>query len=139
MSEITGPVAVGPAEGETVPNPVGGPLTIKVRGEQTNGEMTAIETTVAPGEGPPLHAHANEEESLYVLDGEFRFKLEAEVITAPPGSFVFVPRGTAHTFQNVGAEPARLLVHFTPLRDGDLLRSLRRPVGSRFRRIPDPR
>ena len=30
------------------------------------------------------------------------------------GSFVFVPRGTPHCFQNVGDEPGRLLVLFTP-------------------------
>jgi hypothetical protein len=30
------------------------------------------------------------------------------------GSFVFVPRGTPHAFQNVGDTPARLLVMFTP-------------------------
>ena len=29
-------------------------------------------------------------------------------------SFVFVPRGTAHCFQNVGDGPARIMVLFTP-------------------------
>jgi uncharacterized RmlC-like cupin family protein len=31
-----------------------------------------------------------------------------------PGAFVFVPRGTPHCFQNVGARPARIIVMFTP-------------------------
>jgi uncharacterized RmlC-like cupin family protein len=34
--------------------------------------------------------------------------------TAPAGSFVFVPRGTPHNFQNVGSDAARILVMFTP-------------------------
>ena len=30
------------------------------------------------------------------------------------GSFTFIPRGTEHCFRNMGEEPARLLVLFTP-------------------------
>ena len=33
---------------------------------------------------------------------------------APPGSFVFIPRGTAHTWQNVGATLARLFAAMIP-------------------------
>jgi hypothetical protein len=68
---------------------------------------------VAPGEGPPLHVHADEDEILYVLEGTLRFVLEDEDV-APPGSFVFVPRGARHTWQNVGDGPSRLLVLFVP-------------------------
>jgi quercetin dioxygenase-like cupin family protein len=103
-----------PLEGATVRNPLGGPLTFKARAEETNGSPTAFETTMAPGEGPPLHFHANEDEILYVLEGTLRFKLEGEVLPAPPGSFVFVPRGARHTWQNVGEAPGRMLVIFTP-------------------------
>jgi quercetin dioxygenase-like cupin family protein len=103
-----------PREGGTVDNPLGGDVVFKARGEQTEGTLTAFETVVAPGEGPPLHTHANEDESLYVLDGEVRFKLGHEIRAAPAGSFVFIPRGAPHTWQNVGDGPARLLIHFTP-------------------------
>ena len=51
---------------------------------------------------------------MYVLDGEVRFKLGDEIEAAPAGSFVFIPRGTPHTWQNVGDGPARMLIHFTP-------------------------
>lgn len=108
------PLQLGPGEGPTVISPVGGPLTFKARGEQTGGELIAFESVAAPGEGPPLHRHANEAEILYVLEGSFRFKLEDETRDAPPGSFVFVPRGVPHTWQNVGDAPGRLLVIFTP-------------------------
>jgi quercetin dioxygenase-like cupin family protein len=103
-----------PGEGGTVDNPLGGDVVFKARGEQTEGTLTAFETVVAPGEGPPLHTHAYEDESLYVLDGEVRFKLGDEIRAAPAGSFVFIPRGAPHTWQNVGDGPARVLIHFTP-------------------------
>jgi quercetin dioxygenase-like cupin family protein len=114
MSGGAAAVAVGPGEGATVQGPAGGPLTFKVRGRQTGGRLTAFENEIAPGDGPPLHAHANEDESWYVIEGELRFMLGDELSRAPAGSFVFVPRGTPHCFQNVGDSPARILVLFNP-------------------------
>ena len=108
------PVVVGPGEGTTIQGPAGGPLTFKVRGEQTGGAVTAFENVVAPGDGPPFHTHAIEDESWYVLEGRLRFRLGDAIDDTSAGSFVFVPRGSAHCFQNVGDAPARILVTFTP-------------------------
>ncbi len=95
-------------------NPVGGPLTFKVRGAETGGVLTVLESEIAAGDGPPYHVHAHEDETLYVLDGSFRFRLGDDVRAAPVGSFVHVPRGLPHCFQNVGDDAGRLLVTFTP-------------------------
>jgi quercetin dioxygenase-like cupin family protein len=113
MPEAT-PRVVGPGEGRTVQGPAGGPLTFKVRGEQTDGRLTVLENVVAPGDGPPLHRHDAQDEAWYVIEGELRFRLGDELATAPAGSFVYVPRGTPHCFVNAGDEPARILVLFTP-------------------------
>ena len=53
-------------------------------------------------------------ESWYVLEGSLRFKLGADIRAAPAGSFVFVPPGLPHCFQNVGNAPARILITFSP-------------------------
>ena len=111
-------IHLAPGDGVTVKNPLGGPLTFKVSGRQTNGTLTAFESVAAPGEGPPLHVHATEDEVLYALEGTLRFKLDDEVQTAPAGAFVFIPRGVPHTWQNVGEAPARILVIFTPAAAG---------------------
>ncbi len=52
----------------------------------------------------------------YVLDGHVRFKAADRIFDAPAPtrSFMFIPRGTPHCLQNIGDEPARLLVMFTP-------------------------
>ena len=113
MSELR-TVALGPGEGATIEGPAGGPLTFKVRGEQTGGSLTAFENVIAPGDGPPLHTHADEDEAWYVIHGTLRFRLGDTHADAPAGSFVFVPRGTPHAFTNAGSEPARILVLFTP-------------------------
>lgn len=71
------PVAVGRGQGATTQGPAGGPLTFKVRGEQTGGALTVLESVIAPGDGPPLHRHADadEDEAWYVLEGALRFRL----------------------------------------------------------------
>lgn len=108
------PYVVRPGEGPRIQGPAGGPLTFKVRGDRTGGALTLIENEIAPGDGPPHHVHANEDEAWWILDGGLRFKLGDQLHEAPTGSFVFVPRGVAHSFQNPGDTPARILVMFTP-------------------------
>ena len=97
-----------PGEGAASDNPLGVELVFKVRGEQTDGSLTAFENLVASEDGPPLHTHANEDETIYVLEGEVRFKLGDAIRTGPSGPYVFIPRGTPHAWQNVGDAPARL-------------------------------
>ena len=104
----------GAGHGGRADHPLGGGVTFKVRGDQSGGNMTAFETIVAPGQGPPLHEHAREDETLYVIEGLVRFKLADRIEPGGPGSFAFVPRGTPHTFQNVGDGPLRMLIHFSP-------------------------
>jgi quercetin dioxygenase-like cupin family protein len=112
--ESARPVAVRPGDAPTIQGPAGGPLSFMLRGEQTDGALTALENVIAPGDGPPAHVHAGEDESWYVIEGELRFRLGDALESAPAGTFVFVPRGTPHCFQNVGDGPARILVMFTP-------------------------
>src|SRR3954462_6355833 len=107
-------VILGPGEGVSVPNPVGGALTFKIGSAETNGALTAFESISAPGEGPPLHVHVNEDEIFYVLVGSFRFKLDGELRDVPAGSLAFIPRGVEHTWQNVGDEPGKIFVLTAP-------------------------
>lgn len=108
------PLFEAPGGSPRARHPLGGDVAFKVRGEQSGGALTAFETVVAPGQGPPLHTHAHEEETLYVLEGEVRFRIGDDVHAGGPGSFVFVPRGTPHTFHNAGEDPLRMLIHFSP-------------------------
>lgn len=108
------PIVVRPGEGPSIQGPVGGPLAFKVTGEQSAGALTALVNEVAPDEGPPLHIHAEQDEAWLVLAGTLRFKLDDVIEEAPEGTFVFVPRGVAHAFQNIGEDVARILVLFTP-------------------------
>jgi quercetin dioxygenase-like cupin family protein len=108
------PFARAPGAGLTVENPVGGVLTFKAMSGESGSAVTAIETTAAPCEGPPLHVHHDQDETIYALEGQFLIKLGDEVVDAPSGSFVFIPRGTPHTWRNVGDRQARFFATVTP-------------------------
>jgi len=117
-NEAVHPILHAQGEGESVPNPLGGAIDFKARVEQTGGALTAFESAVAAGEGPPLHVHANEDEMLYFLDGLFRMRLDDVVRDAPSGSFACIPKSVPHAWQNIGNEPGHLLVMFLPAAAG---------------------
>jgi quercetin dioxygenase-like cupin family protein len=96
------PFAVAPGDGRSVGNPTGGVTTFKVVSDQSGGGLTVIEGISAPGEGPPLHVHREQDEFIYTLDGTYRVRLGDDVIEVVPRSFIFIPRDTPHTWQNIG-------------------------------------
>ena len=111
---MTSAILSRPGDGETVLSPAGGPVTFKARAENTRGMLTALESVAARGEGPPLHVHLHEDELVYVVEGCLLFELGDALHEMPAPSFVFVPRGVAHTWQSVGEGATRFLFAFTP-------------------------
>lgn len=85
-----------------------------IRGTQSNGQYFVVEGVVPPGGGPPLHVQTREEEAFYILEGEVTFYADGERIVARTGSFVHIPRGVAHRFENEGDAKARMLFWFSP-------------------------
>jgi quercetin dioxygenase-like cupin family protein len=82
--------------------------------DQTGGALGIFRQSIAPKSGPPTHLHGMEAEFCYVLSGQFNFKLGERIVSAPAGTFLFIPRNTPHTFQNIGTEPGVLLFGVTP-------------------------
>jgi quercetin dioxygenase-like cupin family protein len=108
------PIQVAPGAGVSVENPTGGRLTFKATAATTGGAMTVIEATAAPGEGPPLHVHREQDETIYVLDGRYRVRLGEQDVDAVAGAFVFIPRGLPHTWMNAGVDVARFVATLAP-------------------------
>lgn len=92
----------------------GGSVTIRLRSEDTVGQLGLVEQVVAPGDqGPPMHIHPAFDETFYVLEGTLAFRLGDHTRDAGSGSVAFVPRGTAPS-ANPGEQTARILVLVTP-------------------------
>ena len=88
--------------------------TFKVTGKQTNGAFTVVDQIIQSQGGPPPHVHHREDEVFYVLDGKFSFLCGEREHVFEAGGFVYVPKGTLHTFKNIGQQPGRLLVTISP-------------------------
>ena len=66
------------------------------------------------GGGPPAHVHTREDESFYIVSGSLEILMGDKTYQARKGDFVYIPRGTAHRFKNVGNDTAVQLVTFSP-------------------------
>lgn len=100
--------------GERIENPLGGEIVFKARAAQTGGSLTVFEAVNPPGQGPPYHVHDALDEVIYVLDGTLRIRLADRVHEAPSGAFVFIPRGTPHTWEGLGDKAVRFLAVIAP-------------------------
>lgn len=118
---LTSPLVVPPGQG-TVLNIADALLVIKATGDQTGGAWSLVEGVWQPGGfGPLPHIHKAEEESFYVLEGAFDFRLADETLRAEAGTFVLVPRGVLHAFAVAGDQPSRLMFLHSPALDGFFL------------------
>jgi quercetin dioxygenase-like cupin family protein len=69
---------------------------------ERQGQNLIIKTRVRPGGGPPPHLHPNGEEHFSMEEGTVRFLLGRRKVVVGPGDELVVPRGTRHTFKNIG-------------------------------------
>ena len=108
------PKYVAPGTGKAI-SPIGGDhTTYKAIGAETAGNFAMLEQVVPPGHGPRKHVHRREEESFYILQGEFTFEVGDETIVASAGSFVLGPRNVPHRFWNSGSSPGKFLLIISP-------------------------
>ena len=89
-------------------------LTYKVPSQHTGGAYALFEVTTQSGAGPPPHVQHREDESFYVLEGDYQFLNGEETLRVGAGSLLYVPKGTLHAHKNVGKGVGRMLVTQTP-------------------------
>ena len=103
------PPGVGPGAHGRMPGEEG---TVILTGAQTGGAFCMYQLAYPPGSGPHLHVHSREDESWYVLDGEFEFTVGDTTARVGAGGTGFGPRGVPHKLHPIGQ--GRLLVLNTP-------------------------
>lgn len=103
-----------PPDGGTPLLVLGSSIIIKIHGRDTGGVFSQVVSGSDPQTGPPLHVHTREDETFYVLEGEFEAICGDQRLVLKPGSVAFLPRNIPHTFKCVGQSPGRILVTITP-------------------------
>jgi quercetin dioxygenase-like cupin family protein len=93
---------------------VGDRYTFVVTGEETGGAFAMMDFHVPVNHGPPPHVHSHEDETFYVLAGEFEFTVAGQTQRLRTGQSLVAPRHIPHTFRNVGASMGRMMAVVAP-------------------------
>ena len=88
-------------------------MTFLITGEETQGRFALIEAVGRRGNVPPPHIHHREHEIFYVLEGEIAVSVNDRTIKVTPGTMVFLPRESRHSF-TIESEQVRMLQLLTP-------------------------
>jgi mannose-6-phosphate isomerase-like protein (cupin superfamily) len=122
-------------------------VTFAVTGAETDGAYSLVETITQPKVGVPmLHVHP-QQESLYIIEGEFRITTMPSgvwrTVHIGPGGVAHIAAGVPHTFENMGKTPGKLLAVLSPAGIEHFFAELGVPVTDwdtlpNFSRPPDP-
>ena|SRR5215207_4280236 len=91
------------------------PLSIKLSGQDTGGEVLLFEHPDMGKGGPPRHVHFEQDEWFYVVKGDFVFEVGGETHRLRAGDTLFAPRNVPHGWAHVGEEPGTLLTLVSPV------------------------
>lgn len=105
-------LVLGAGEGEATLATTGELLIWKATAKTTNGLYDQVEIFTLPQAGPPEHTHP-QDELFYFLEGTYRVKLEDQLFTATPGTFIRVPAGVPHTWRS-GLQGGKILLTYIP-------------------------
>lgn len=82
----------------------------KADGGETRAVYSISEWWLAPHTGGPgAHVHPDEDDVFYVIAGTMLVLVGERWLDAPQGTFVLIPAGVTHDFENRGPVPAAVL------------------------------
>ena len=76
--------------------------------------IMTVEATFLPGKSHAFHRHPNQEEVIYVLEGELDQWVEAERRLLRAGDAVVIPAAVVHASYNVSDAPVRIIAVLSP-------------------------
>ena len=77
-------------------------------------ELVVVAVEIIPGFGHDFHKHPNQEESIFVLEGEIEQWLETESKVLKAGDSAFIPKGMVHASFNISDVPVKVLAILGP-------------------------
>ena len=90
----------------------GEPNDCKVSSRDTGGAMCVFEFTGK--HGGPRRLHHDQDEWIYVIDGEVVCELGDQTLRLGAGESVFMPRKVAHAWVSASGEPVRIIDMYQP-------------------------
>ena len=77
---------------------MGSLMTTLASTAETRNGFALLEYRSTPGHEPPPHIHINQDELLYILDGEIEAYCQDQVVKVASGQCIFLPRNFAHAW-----------------------------------------
>lgn len=87
---------------------------IHLTGGDTDGAFCLLVDHPPAGWALPAHRHQHEAETIHIVDGDFEMEVDGRRSRLSAGQTIHVPRGVVHSGGNVGAQPGRRIVVFSP-------------------------
>jgi quercetin dioxygenase-like cupin family protein len=101
-------------EARVVWMPGGVRTEVHLSAAETAGAFCMLVDQPPPGWSLPPHRHANEAETVHVVEGEFEMQLEGRRVRISAGETVHIRKGEIHSGANVGASIGRRILIFSP-------------------------
>jgi quercetin dioxygenase-like cupin family protein len=89
-------------------------LDVKISGKDTDGGFAVFEQiSLSQGKGTPLHVHHFQDESFYIIEGEYYFQIGEDKFKMYGGETIFLPKKVPHAWTQV-SEKGKMNVTFQP-------------------------
>src|SRR6185369_12520488 len=82
-------------------------VTMRASASEAQDGLSVQEHFVPYGFSPPLHLHRTEDEVMYVLEGEFRVRVQDQEHRLRAGDTMLTPKGVPHTYRVESANGGR--------------------------------
>ncbi|RAX41090.1 cupin domain-containing protein [Rhizobium tropici] len=83
-------------------------------GAKTNGQFCLFENRSDGNTRTPVHVHAEDDETIYMIEGELTAIIDRKMHTLTTGGSIFMPRGVPHQLMNNTDKTARYVLVGTP-------------------------
>lgn len=83
-------------------------------GAQTNDQFCLFENRSDGNTKTPIHVHADDDETIYMIEGELTAIIDRKEHTLTAGDSIFMPRGIPHQLMNKMDKTARYILIGTP-------------------------
>lgn len=87
---------------------------IHLDGPRTDGAFCLLLDHPPVGWSLPAHRHRNQAETIHIIEGNFEMDVGGHRTELSAGQTMHIPRGVVHSGGNIGEEPGRRIVLFSP-------------------------
>jgi quercetin dioxygenase-like cupin family protein len=86
-------------------------MDVKISGTDTDGDLALFEQTgLSQGRGTALHVHQLQDETFYILEGEYYFQTGEDKYHLTAGDRFFLPRKVPHAWTQVSKKSKALIL-----------------------------